>query len=321
MEEMERMANSRRKTRRERTRNNQFWWWALLIPLLLAAGWYFFVQSDKYTSSVVIEHIHSLGYAGDGSELVVAAHTGLRVFRDGVWSIPSGVPRDYMGYTPVDEGFYSSGHPAPGTLEINPLGLVKSTDKGETLIQLGFEGESDFHLMAVGFYSHAIYILNSGTNSRLGPGIHYSLDDGTTWHQSALNGIVAAQPYQIAVHPTAPEIVAIATEGGLFLSTDFGDSFESIGEAVPVPAVTFDLRGETMLFGAQDLRQYTLATGTLAELNAPPIGSSEIIQYLASHPVSAESIVLGTSELSIYVTDDSGESWVQIADQGQGINQ
>lgn len=58
---------------------------------------------------------------------------------------------------------------------------MKSTDGGKTLQKLGFEGESDFHLMSVGYTRHAIYLLNPGQNAKLAPGMHYSLDDGATW--------------------------------------------------------------------------------------------------------------------------------------------
>lgn len=57
-----------------------------------------------------------------------------------------------MGYVATDNGFYSSGHPHPSAGLINPFGLIKSSDGGHTLTKLGFEGESDFHLMGVGYW-------------------------------------------------------------------------------------------------------------------------------------------------------------------------
>jgi hypothetical protein len=315
------MKNARKKSRRGRQQARRLWGVLGLVGLALLAAWYFWNDKENAGDTVAIEHIHSLGYSGDGSELVVAAHSGLRVYQGGQWSVPPGLARDYMGYTPVDEGFYSSGHPAPGSLEINPLGLVKSTDKGATLTRLGFEGESDFHLMAVGFFNHAIYVVNSSANSRLGPGVHYSLDDGATWEQARLNGIAAAQPYQIAVHPTAEEIVAISTEAGVYLSRDYGNNFELIGEQEPIIAVTFDLQGQWIVFGAQTLRRYDLNSGEIIVLPIPSLSSGEVIQYLASHPDSTMKFALATSDLDIYMTENDGDTWVQIAREGYGLTQ
>ncbi|MGH2535886.1 MAG: F510_1955 family glycosylhydrolase, partial [Candidatus Promineifilaceae bacterium] len=114
-------------------------------------------------------HIHGLGFSADGRQLFVPAHDGLRLFSDGQWQIPDAPAHDYMGYAPADDGFYSSGHPHPSSGLVNPLGLVKSTDGGQTLTRLGFEGESDFHLMGVGYQNHAIYVVNPRANSRLAP--------------------------------------------------------------------------------------------------------------------------------------------------------
>jgi hypothetical protein len=99
-------------------------------------------------------HIHGLGFSGDGKQLLVPAHDGFRVYAEGAWEMPALPVYDYMGFAPANDGFYSSSHPGPSSRLVNPLGLVKSTDGGKTLDSLGFEGESDFHLMGVGYYSH-----------------------------------------------------------------------------------------------------------------------------------------------------------------------
>ena len=101
-------------------------------------------------ADVEMPHIHGLGFSADGQQLLVPAHDGLRVYAGGRWQVPELPAHDYMGYAPTDNGFYSSGHPAPSAGLVNPLGLVKSTDGGKTLTTLGFQGQSDFHLMGVG---------------------------------------------------------------------------------------------------------------------------------------------------------------------------
>ncbi len=308
------------------------------IAVLAVAGWYFFDQTGAAAvaehehgeaaeavdhihtaGDVEMPHLHGMGFSGDGNYLSVAVHDGLRLFADGEWLIPA-VPRnDYMGYSPVDEGFYSSGHPGPGVRLANPLGLVKSTDMGETLTKLGFEGESDFHLMDAGYYNHAIYVLNPRPNSRLAAGVHYTLDEGKTWQQSALQGVVG-QPIQIAVHPhlSNGNVVALATEGGLFLSSDYGNTFEPIVEGEPVTAATFSPDGKKLLFGYQKLYAYDLASKQTDELQIPAIAEDDAIGYLAVNPAEPQTIALATFGRNLYLSNDSGETWQQIAQEGKG---
>lgn len=70
-------------------------------------------QQDGTTDSTRVEipHIHGLGFSSDGSRLLVPAHIGLLSYENSRWSQPDLPAHDYMGFSPVDTGFYSSGHP------------------------------------------------------------------------------------------------------------------------------------------------------------------------------------------------------------------
>lgn len=275
-------------------------------------------SSNENQSTIEIAHIHGMGFSSDGRELYVPAHYGLVVFGDNRWHIPDLPVNDYMGYTPVDEGFYSSGHPGVGTDLINPLGLVKSTDGGRTLTTLDFSGETDFHVLGVGYKNHAIYILNPSPNSKLSAGMHYSLDDGTTW-QPCRAERMPSEVLQIAVHPINANIVAVATPNGVFLSYDYGATFETIGQNVPVAAVAFDPSGESLFFGYQTLHKYSLATEQTETLSTPAFAPEDGISYIAVNPVSDE-IVFATFSKDIYLSQDTGQTWEQIAQQGVGRN-
>jgi photosystem II stability/assembly factor-like uncharacterized protein len=266
--------------------------------------------------TVQLRHIHGLSFSSDGSQLFVPAHDGLLVYENGGWTVPNLPVHDYMGYSGVDDGFFSSGHPGPGSNLINPLGLVRSTDGGETIQTLDFAGETDFHLMGVGYESHAVYVLNPAQNSRLSVGLHYTVDDGQTWEQSRASGI-SGGPIQLTVHPTEPGIVALATEGGLFLSNDYGDTFTRVGDAAPVTAATFDSAGERLLFGYQSLSVYELSNGEISAFQTPSVTGDDAIGYIADNPVS-DQIVFATFEKDIYLSQDKGLSWAVIAEQGLG---
>lgn len=259
---------------------------------------------------VTFPHIHGMGFTPDGTSLFVAAHDGLRQYVGGEWLLPD-IPRhDYMGYTPVDSGFYSSGHPAPNTGYRNPLGLVRSTDDGATLNQLAFQEESDFHLMGAGYSSHALYVVAPAPNSRLGAGLHSSLDDGQTWQARRATGL-AGKPVQLTVHPTDPQVLAFAATNGLYLSRDSGDSFTPVGEAAPVTMAVFDANG-TLYFGYQALLRYDRTTGALSEGAAPPLSVQEGLSYLAVNPTDPLELVVATSALKLFRSTDGGSSWQDI---------
>lgn len=273
---------------------------------------------NENQSPIQMTHIHGLGFSSDGRELFVPAHKGLVVFSDNRWHMPDILVNDYMGYTAVDDGFYSSGHPGVGTPLINPLGLVKSTDGGSTLTTLDFSGETDFHVLGVGYKNHAIYVLNPSSNSKLPAGMHYSLDDGVTW-QPCRAERMPGEVLQIAVHPINANVVAVATPNGVFLSQNYGATFEAIGQNVPVAAVAFDPSGESLFFGYQTLQRYHLANEQVETLVTPAFAAEDGISYIALNPVSDE-IVFATFSKDIYLSQDTGQTWKQIAQQGVGRN-
>ncbi len=283
-------------------------------------------ENDAHTAggahagdAVEIPHLHGLGFSADGRELFVPAHTGLRIYADGRWQDPDLPINDYMGYSPTDDGFYSSGHPGPGSDLVNPLGLVKSSDGGKTLTTLGFAGESDFHLMAVGYRNHAIYVFNPSPNSKLGAGLSYSVDDGKTWQQSALKG-VNAQPTQVAVHPTEASMVALATDAGVLLSSDHGNTFEQVGAGTPVTAVAWSPDGKQLVFGATKLSSYALESKQMTELSTPSIQGQDAIAYIAVNPQRADELAFATYERDIYLSSNAGQAWTQIAQDGAGTS-
>ena len=290
---------------------------ALVIFAILFGAWYMTnTRSGSGNENVQFVHIHGIGFSSDGRQLFVTAHDGFRVYEAGHWKVPDLPINDYMGYNPTDNGFYSSGHPGPGSNLANPLGLIRSSDGGRTFTTLSFAGESDFHLMGVGYNNHAIYALNPSPNSRLSVGLYYSLNDGQHWQQSAGQGI-AATPIQVAVHPTQAEIVAIATENGLFLSNDYGNTFNRVNAAAPVSAVIFDSETGHLLFGYQSLYTYDLGSNQTAAFPSPSISSNDAISYIAGNAQSNQ-VALSTFNKNIYLSQDSGQAWNQIAQEGSG---
>jgi hypothetical protein len=92
-----------------------------------------------------LTHVHGLGYSTNGSFIMIPAHDGLKVFKEGKWGSLTGDKHDYMGFSVVNKGFYSSGYPAEGSSLKNPFGIVMSEDNGKSLNILDLHGEIDFH--------------------------------------------------------------------------------------------------------------------------------------------------------------------------------
>lgn len=275
------------------------------------------------TSGLELTHIHGLGYTSDGKGFYIPAHDGLRAYIDGQWSVPEGEQHDYMGFSMVDDGFYSSGHPGPGSKLENPFGIVKSTDLGKSLELLDLYKEIDFHGMAVGYYSHAIYVLNPEPNSRMqDTGLYYTLDDTKTWTKSEMKGL-EGQAASIAVHQEDDSIIAIGTNQGAFISTDNGNTFENLLPNVPTSALHFTKEGKLLVGGVEDgsvLYQMDVTSKEKQKMDIPEINQDDALSYIAMNPQNRSEMVITTMNRDVYLTTDNGIKWTQIAKQGSTVD-
>ncbi len=298
--------------------------WVSLISLIVLVISVSFALLNNRTTEEKVEfiHIHGLGITDDGAEVYVPAHDGLKVFKDGMWSNAEGEKHDYMGFSMVDDGFYSSGHPGEGSSLKNPFGVIKTTDMGKSLDMLDLYGEVDFHGMAVGYQSHAIYVINPQENSRMNEiGLYYSTDDTKTWIKSKMEGL-EGQVSSLAVHPQDDTVVVLGTNKGVFVSKDFGQTFEKIFDA-PTTAVSFSLNGELFVGSVSDeftLSTFNIETKKQSMLTIPSLREGNAISYIAVNPKNEKQIIFTTFENDIYMTEDSGGNWSQLAESGKGIN-
>ncbi|MGM0867517.1 MAG: F510_1955 family glycosylhydrolase [Bacillota bacterium] len=291
-----------------------------IVVLLITGAATFFTKDNVNESSVELMHIHGLGFTKDGSEIYVPAHDGLKVYSNGQWSEAAGEKHDYMGFSMVDDGFYSSGHPAPDSSMKNPFGIVRSSNMGEDLKTLGLYGEIDFHGMDVGYNNHAIYVFNPQENSQMDDtGIYYSLDDTKIWNKSGMKGI-EGQVSAIAVHPDQEEVVAVSTKQGIFLSKDFGDTFEELSD-VPTSALSFSNQGKLYAGSVSsnvELNQINIENGEKNSLQIPSLEEEDAIGYIAINPQNEQHIVISTFKKDIFSTSNMGENWATIAKKGVG---
>ncbi|WP_148505292.1 F510_1955 family glycosylhydrolase [Paenibacillus beijingensis] len=261
-------------------------------------------------------HVHGLGYSPDGKRLLIPVHNGLSVYADGKWSDGPGDKHDYMGFAAADNGFYSSGHPAPGSTYKNPLGLIKSTNEGKSITVLALEGEVDLHGMAVGYQTHTLYVLNPQPNSKMKrSGLYYSQDEGQTWTNSPMAGL-QGQITAIAAHPTEKSVVVVGTTEGAYFSKDNGQTFTAFQIQHPVSAITVLNSGDILVAtSGRDAKLFKVnaVTKQMAMIITPSQGG---IAFIAQNPVSPEELAIVTEKKDVYITKDSGAAWHRVASKG-----
>lgn len=308
-------AHSRRKAKKQQKRQQQFIWIGAGVILVVIVLGVLYISSGGSNVTLSFPDIHGMSFTGDGEQLRMPVHTGLVSYQDGDWSKPDILINDYMGYSGTENGFFSSGHPGAGSNLVNPIGLVHSSDHGESITIVNFLGETDFHVMGASYYGNTVYVLNPAQNSLLTTGLHYSLDGGETWQQSSANGLTIS-PMQIAVHPIEDGIIAVATQGGVFFSNDYGENFTQIGDGSIVTSVAFDPNGEQLVFGFDSLFTYSLDNGQITQgITSPQIDIDQAILYIAINPVTDE-IAFSTSDRDVFYSSDNGQSWEQIGANG-----
>ncbi|MBM6619442.1 F510_1955 family glycosylhydrolase [Bacillus suaedaesalsae] len=271
------------------------------------------LQNDKIT------HIHGIGYPNSDSGLFIATHHGLKVYSDHLWFETKQNNHDYMGFQATQEGFFSSGHPEQGSDLKNPLGLQFSDDFGQTLEQVNFYGESDFHYMAASYESNQIYVVNEQPNSKIGTGLFFS-KDGKDWIQSKLSGLPAVSANNLGVHPNLGHIVGLSTPKGLYLSHDNGDTFSLFSEEVPVYA--FVLKENSILYvmenkGKFKLVEQPLESDDLTDRKLPELAGNEVITNVAISPNDEKEISIATNNGSVWISLDNGENWTSIIEAGK----
>lgn len=177
-------------------------------------------QSDGNDSAQTaeMEHIHGIGVDPENGAVYAGTHYGLFRIEDGTATRVSEV-QDFMGFTVAgSDHFLASGHPGEGQGGHSSVGLIESTDGGQTWRELSLAGEADFHALE---YRHGrVYGLNSMTGQLL------VSEDKESWQE--LSGEPIAD---FAVSPQDPDALIATTEQGLVQSADGGRTFEAVSDA------------------------------------------------------------------------------------------
>ncbi|MFE0577330.1 F510_1955 family glycosylhydrolase [Streptomyces sp. NPDC058874] len=244
-------------------------------------------------------HLHGLGVDPVDGSLYAAGHLG--VFR----LSPTGAVRiadryqDTMGFTVVGpRTFLASGHPSPtDPAATSPhLGLIRSTDAGQTWTTVSAGGEADFHSLQQA--GSMLYGLDSQTSR-----IWASEDGGTTWDRRA-----KLPAGDLAAHAAAPQEVWATTREGLLHSTDGGTTFEPVPGAPALTAVERPAPDQLIALAADGTVVASGDGSSWTERGHLPGGVRPAVLNAASptHLLAAD-----TND-AVYESKDGGRTWTAV---------
>ncbi len=273
--------------------------------------------------SVKLKNIRGIGYPGNDHALYVAGNDGLKMYKDKKWYETTTQHHDYIGFQAVESGFIASGHPQKGSSLKDPLGLVKSVDKGETLQTLASYGKTNFHFTAASFSGDGLYVIGEQPNDEISLGVNYTIDNGKSWKKSAFKEFNADSLGMIAVHPNNGETIAMSTRTGIYYSTDYGNTMKLLSDPIMVTALTFN--GDSILFSSVENEKILLKTlnpssGEQTNIAFPYLDYDNPITYLAVNSKNSNQIAFTTYKNDLYESTDGGEHWSNLLAAGKQSN-
>ncbi len=266
------------------------------------------------------DHGHGLSFSSDGKGLLAPSHGGLAAYEDGAWWEAAGPMQGFSGFSVTEHAIYSSGHTRPGIAAAGSAGLIRSIDGGRTWQPLALAGQADFRLLAAGYRSKAIYVLNARPNSAMpAAGLYVTLDEGKSWRRPAALKL-KGEIHGLGAHPRQAGTVAVATAGGLYLSLDAGESFSLLDGRELATAVAFDFDGKRVRY-ARGLSNQVIEValdGRGRKVLRLPRLKGDYVTCLAQNPTDERVIAFATRRRDVYLTSNGGLSWLLI---GEGSDQ
>ncbi|MFY9314551.1 MAG: glycosyl hydrolase [Burkholderiales bacterium] len=262
------------------------------------------------------DHGHGLSFSSDGKVLLAPSHGGLAFFEDGAWWEALGPIQGFSGFSVAERAIYSSGHARPGVAAAGSAGLLRSTDGGTHWQPLALAGEADFRLLAAGYRSGAIYVVNALPNRIMpSPGLYATNDEGKSWRRAAARDM-AGEIHSLAAHPLEAGTVAVATGRGLYLSRDGGEKFKLVDGREPATAVGFDFDGKRVRYTralSNEVVESALDGRERRTLRLPRL-RRDYVTCLAQNPKDERMLAFATRRRDVYLTSDGGRSWRMIAE-------
>lgn len=187
--------------------------------------------SQGAAEETALGHVHGLGVdPGDGT-LYVASHVGVFRIADGTPARVADRWQDTMGFAVVGPGhFLGSGHPDPREGLPASLGLIESTDAGETWEAVSLLGEADLH--AIEPVGDRIYAYDAVSGSLL------ATVDRRTWTTISIGPL-----HDLAADPAAPDTVYATTDRGVLVRSTAGEEPRAVAGAPTLAVIDWQADG------------------------------------------------------------------------------
>jgi photosystem II stability/assembly factor-like uncharacterized protein len=240
-------------------------------------------------------HVHAVGVNPGDRSVMLATHTGLFRIPNGE-SQPTRVGDSYqdtMGFTVVGaDHFLGSGHPDPRSNQPRLLGLVQSTDAGNTWKSVSLLGKADFHILRAA--GRRVYGFDAAHRRLL-----TSDDTGTSWQmRSAPNGLL-----DLVLDPQNPRSLVASTMNRLFRSRDAARSWHVLRG--PAGLLAWSARG---LFVTDPRGGVWMATAPARPwMPRQPLGGSP-----ATFAAAGNELYAAVHEGSVLRSSDGAQSWRRI---------
>ena len=248
----------------------------------------------------VLGHVHGLGVDPADDTLYVASHYGVFRVEEGTAERVADRWQDTMGFVVVGPGhFLGSGHPDERENLPPSLGLIESTDAGETWDPVSLLGEADLH--SIELVGDLIYAYDSTSQALI------VTNDRQRWQ-----AIAQLLPlFDIAVNPADPETV--------YATTSAGELVRSANGAEPSPVygspkglVVIDWQPDGPLVGVT--KNGTVMTSLDGESDWTEAGRLDgAIQALDASPGRWHA----ATETGVYESTDDGATWDVVLEPGE----
>lgn len=233
-------------------------------------------------------HVHAIvaNPAEDG--FLLGTHEGIyTASADGqLGGRVSDVVFDAMGLTAVGGELLASGHPgsrSPAEWGTPNLGIIRSTDAGQSWESIAFPGEKDFHALAAGPAGTVFGVASDSVE------LLASEDRGETWSSTGASLL----SFAMAVDATG-RVIAV-TSDGLQVSANDGASFSPWSEAPSLVTVSTS-RDHQRVVGVDTKERIWVTTA----------GAQQWTQMGTVHGTAQAIAITDTGD--ILVVDDSGIS-------------
>ena len=193
----------------------------------------------------------------------------------------------------------ADGATVPG--QENPgRGLIKISDDGKTLTNMGFKNVSTFN---ADIYPNHIKDLIYTANHN---GFFVTKNNGKKWRVTSDHNITEVQ--EVVTDIKNPAVVYIGTSYGLFKSTEYGENFKKLTDRF-VSALLADDTNSSRIYLGQEDGLYITDDGAATFTKVPEF--DYYINSITQDRYTPNKIYAGTEDNGIFISTDRGKTFTQ----------